>query len=143
MDVFNCPPTEPISQTHSLTLSLIKTCSLLYPSATPQKIPIFITVSQKNIIFHRVMWAFLGFFVSVRVSQRKQGKQEPSYLFRSLSLFSYLSFLFLSFYSVSLASPFHYFFSISLSCSSPICLSLFLYFSLRVVGSWLLGSVFS
>lgn len=88
----------------TLSLSLIKTCCQQYPSATPQKIPIFITVSQKNIIFHRVMWAFLGFFVSVRVSQRKQGKQEPSYLFPSLSPFFYLSFLFLSLYSVSLAS---------------------------------------
>lgn len=130
---------------HSLahSLSLIKTCCQQYPSATPQKIPIFITVSQKNIIFHRVMWAFLGFFVSVRVSQRKQGKQEPSYLFPSLSLFSYLSFLFLSLYSVSLASSLSLFlthlsflFHYPSLCPSPsISLSV-------IVGSRLLGSVF-
>jgi hypothetical protein len=117
------------SQPRLLSLSLIKTCCQQYPSATPQKIPIFITVSQKNIIFHRVMWAFLGFFVSVRVSQRKQGKQEPSYLFPSLSLFSYLSFLFLSLYSVSLASSLslfltHLSFFFIIHLSVPLFLSL-------------------
>ncbi|KAG2668197.1 hypothetical protein I3843_15G144100 [Carya illinoinensis] len=77
-------------------LSLIKTCCQHYPSATPQKIPIFITVSQKNIIFHRVMWAFLGFLS--RSEFHRENRESKNLLTSSpLSLFLIcLSFFFLS-----------------------------------------------
>lgn len=72
--------------------------ALLQP---PKKSPIFITVSEKNNIFHRVMWAFLGFSWLGQSFTEKTGNQEPSPppplpQFPSISLFSfYFSFLFL------------------------------------------------
>lgn len=67
----------------SNVLQLYPPCnSLNYPSARPQKVSIFITVSPN--IFHQVLW--VAFFVLVRVSQRKQENQNLLSPLLSLSL---------------------------------------------------------
>ena len=79
----------------------------------PPKNPIFITVFQKNIIFHRAIWAFLGFCCLGQSFIEKIGKQEPSpslpllfflflYFFSLYFSFSYLSLSIFSFMPISL-----------------------------------------
>lgn len=76
LDVFKCPPTK-LNITTSLILSH-KICSPNYPSARPQKNPIFITlVFQNKNIFHRVMWAFWVSFSWSEFHREKQENREP------------------------------------------------------------------
>lgn len=99
-DVLKCPPTKPTSP-HLTTLSLMKPCSPICPSARPQKIQIFITGLPN---FHRVMWAFwVSFFLSLRSEFHTEKKTQrtffltPSFIHtHPFSLFLFLSHVFSS-----------------------------------------------
>ena len=115
LDVFKCPPTKPtltiqhppLSLSHSLSLSLShRTMFPELPFCKPPKNPIFITGLSKEQYFSPSYVGFLGFFVLVRVSQRKQESENlltcsPLEASLSISLFllscaSFLLSLFLS-----------------------------------------------
>lgn len=116
------PPHEP-----SFTLSH-KNIMPEIPFCNPPKNPIFITVSQKNIIFHRAMWAFLGFCWLGQSFTEKTGKQEPSPPCPSLSLSFFLISFFPCPYCFSLYPPsFIIFLPASLSFLFPVFPSLSLF----------------
>lgn len=125
-------------QMSSNQTNFVKTCSQEYPSATPQKIPIFITVVQKSIIFHRAMWAFLGFLSR---SEFHRGNRESKNLLTSSLSLSYFSFLLL--YLHPLSSLFLSSLFLTRLSFFLLSISLYLSFSLSIIArSWLLGSVF-
>lgn len=128
--MFNCPPTKP---TLLLSLSLMKTCSRNYPSASPQKIPSSSLVFQNKNIFHRVMWAF-----SVSFSWSEFHRNTRTFLTLSPSFFLYYFYYYFasSFSLFSILSL-----TISISISLFLChLSYLFFLSLEFCFSFLLSS---
>lgn len=118
-----------VSVVASNVLQLYPPCnSLNYPSARPQKVSIFITVSPN--IFHQVLW--VAFFVLVRVSQRKQENQNLLSPLLSLSLSLFLSHLPLHLHLYSFLPLFLLLLSLPLSLFL-LCLIIHTFFSISFV----------
>lgn len=138
--MFKCPPTKPTSQ-NSLSLSH-QTMFPELPFCKPPKNPIFITGLSKEQYFSPSYVGFLGFFVLVRVSQRKQESENlltsPPLLRESLSLY-YCVTLFSSLY-LSLSFSHVLFHHHPPPHPTFFFLSIFPFtFSFVVASSWLLG----